>query len=405
MTHRSDSRKGHIYRDPRFRYRDEYSGREIERLTDYRGHTNHLYFTDPCWIEENRSMVIVSDRENRCNLFRLDIDEATITQLTNLEGPGRPSGSYSAANRRHYYAWNNRVLELAVDTLEEREIYRAPDGMQLSRPHATADGASVIVAESEIDREAAGRVSFAYAGFHRDFERRPLTRIVRIDLAGGRAEAVHEERRFITHINPSPAMPHIMTFCHEGPWHLVEQRIWGLNVRTGECWKIRDQEGADLAIGHEYWFADGEHIGYHGRSRSEATHTAGKHVFGYIRPDGSEPVERWFPFHSTHFCSLDEQLIAGDGSPAAVFTHQGVAQPFIQLFRWNDTEYDGPRILAYHRSTFNDQHAHPHPRLTPDGRHVIYTSDLTGYSNIYRVEIGDFEELPLLTDEVRPQHT
>jgi len=38
--------KGRIYTDPVFRYRDAYSGREIVRLTDYLGHSNHLYFTD-----------------------------------------------------------------------------------------------------------------------------------------------------------------------------------------------------------------------------------------------------------------------------------------------------------------------------------------------------------------------
>ena len=34
------------------------------------------------------------------------------------------------------------------------------------------------------------------------------------------------------------------------------------------------------------------------------------------------------------------------------------------------------------------------PRFTQDGKAVLYTSDLTGYSNLYMVEIGDFDELP-----------
>ena len=61
------------------------------------------------------------------------------------------------------------------------------------------------------------------------------------------------------------------------------------------------------------------------------------------------------------------------------------AQPFIQLFRRTDEGYEGPRILAWHRSTFNNQHAHPHPRFTPDGRYVLY---LTDYSNMYLVPVG-----------------
>ena len=97
-----------------------------------------------------------------------------------------------------------------------------------------------------------------------------------------------------------------------------------------------------------------------------------------------------------HFHSLDETLIVGDGTPAFVFTSDSPARPYIQLFKWDEEreEYVGPRILAYHRSTFNNQHAHPHPRFTPDGKAVIYNSDLTSYSNIYKVEVGDFETLP-----------
>jgi oligogalacturonide lyase len=102
-----------------------------------------------------------------------------------------------------------------------------------------------------------------------------------------------------------------------------------------------------------------------------------------------------FPFHSTHFHSLDERLIVGDGTPAAVFGDFD-AQPFIQLFKWDGGRYVGPRVLAHHRSTFNDQHAHCHPRFTPDGRAILYTSDLTAYANLYLVEIGDFDALPEL---------
>jgi hypothetical protein len=53
----------------------------------------------------------------------------------------------------------------------------------------------------------------------------------------------------------------------------------------------------------------------------------------------------------------------------------------------------------------NNQHAHCHPRFTPDreassessgggGKAVLYTSDLTGYSNMYLVEVGEFDKLP-----------
>jgi len=86
-------------------------------------------------------------------------------------------------------------------------------------------------------------------------------------------------------------------------------------------------------------------------------------------------------------------MIVGDGN--AVMAQD--AKPFTQLFRREGEGHSGPRILALHRGTFNNRPAHPHPRFAPDGRHVLYTSDLTGYSNMYLVEMRDFAHLPELT--------
>ena len=64
----------------------------------------------------------------------------------------------------------------------------------------------------------------------------------------------------------------------------------------------------------------------------------------------------------------------GDGTPASVFTSESKARPYIQLFNrralsaWDGERYVGPKILAYHRSTFNNQHAHCQARSV----HALY---------------------------------
>ena len=96
-------------------------------------------------------------------------------------------------------------------------------------------------------------------------------------------------------------------------------------------------------------------------------------------------------------------MIVGDGT-AAFHTP---ARPYIQLFKWNGTQYVGPKVLAYHRSTFNNQRARGVRRtaahLRSDALYaathascaaVLYTSDLMAYSNMYLVEIGNFDTLP-----------
>jgi oligogalacturonide lyase len=378
--------KGKVWHDPVYRYIDSVSGREITRLTDYRGHSSHFYFTDPCWLNGDRSFVFTSDRENRSNLFRYDLDTGAITQLTDLDGAGRPGGCVSPANGLLYYWWDAVLRELDPFSLSEREICEIHGPLvPRGRANPTADGAFVCTLLMDVPPASGPRIAYSYSRFREFFLAGPLSQIVRIDIATGRVEIVHEDRCYLGHVNTSPVLGEILTFCHEGPWHEVDQRIWGLNVRTGEAWKIRPQHG-ECAVGHEYWFADGVRIGYHGRSLKEP----GNHVFGCRTWDNREASEVSFPYHSTHFHSLDESLIVGDGTAA----FRDRAKPYIQLFRREGEEYGTPRVLAYHRSTFNDQHAHCHPRFTPDGKRVMYTSDLTAYSNIYLVDVGDIEELP-----------
>ena len=390
--------KGRVFNDPPFIYRDSYSGREIWQLTDYYGHSNHFYFTDPCWFNGNRSLAFTSDRENQSNLFRYDLDTACITQMTDLAGRGRPGGCVSQVTGEVYFWWGNKLHALHLETLEERILCEIePPLKPRGRANPTADGKYVCSMLQDEPPEDAPRISFAYSRFREFFLARPLSQIIRVEVATGKVEVIYEHKCYTGHVNTSPTRPEILTYCHEGPWAEVEQRIWGLNIQTGETWKIRPQDGSlgmrgGLAIGHEYWFADGERMGYHGRPREGK----GEHVFGHLRWDNTDHMEVSFPYHSTHFHSLDESMMVGDGTSA----FRDHPQAFIQLFRWDGECYVGPKALAFHRSTFNNQHAHPHPRFTPDGRAVLYSSDLTAYSNMYLVQVGDFDDLPDLADVV-----
>jgi len=377
--------RGKVFHDAGYTYTDRYSGRQVRQLTNFLGHSYGLYFTDERWYNNNRSMIFTADRDNASNFFSCDLDTGIVTQLTDSQSTAHLRGTLCPANNCFYYWPGDKVMELNLATLEERVIYTVPPTMiNRTSGSITADGKYVILLIQE-KVEAKG-VSFSYSQFEALFHARPFSQIMRIEIATGKAEVIHEDRCYMGHLNTSPRRPELLTFCHEGPWSWVDQRMWGLDILTGKCWKLRPQNDENLAIGHEYWFADGEHVGYHGRPREGH----GRHLYGFCRWDDTEHVEVEFPFFSAHFHSLDRSLIVGDGNPS--FAAEG--KPFIQLFKWNGEKYVGPKILAFHRSSFCDQHAHPHPAISPDGKYVFYNSDLTGYSNVYMVEIGDFDSLP-----------
>jgi oligogalacturonide lyase len=151
-----------------------------------------------------------------------------------------------------------------------------------------------------------------------------------------------------------------------------------MRISEGKPWQIRPRV-TNEAVGHEYWYADGIHLGYHGRY-------PGKHaVFGKVRFDNTGNVETECSEQTGHTHSNDESLIVGDGGTA------------VRLWKKGADTYAGPRMLVEHRSSFKIQEVHVHPRFTHDGSKVLYTSDWTGYGNVYLADLVDFDSLPEIT--------
>ncbi|MCY3905811.1 MAG: oligogalacturonate lyase family protein [Anaerolineaceae bacterium] len=391
---------GKEFRDKQVRYQDRLSGREITRLTGWMAHSWQFYFTHPCWIDGGRAFLFHSERDNAGNYFRYELATGAIVQLTDNQGEVFFNSCLAPATECFYH-WNGNTLqELDLNTLQERPVYEA-EAPFLPRGHgsqisATADGRHVVtILEGQPNVDDAVEQGAGYdPGFRSPFFDPPLSRLVRIDVASGEAQVLREERRYITHLNTSPTRPDLMTYCHEGPWHLIEERIHGLNVETGEEWNIRPQHG-EYSVIAEHWFADGETIGFRSHNRA-----ANDTRFGCIRYDNSGHVETVLPY-SRHFHSLDGSLVVGDGMPVYLLPgmlNTTVTWPCILLHeREGGGQGWGPaRVLAYHGSSFSGQRCHPHPHITPDGQHVLFTTNMSDYSNIYLAPIGDVGDLPLL---------
>ncbi len=362
-------------------YEDPTSGVTVRQLTDHKGHSHHLYFTNPGWHDGARRMLFGSDRMNRSNLFSVELESGEITQLTDLEkGAGFLAACVNPTREEAYFWYDRQAVALDLKTFEMRPLWDLPDGFRSSMMNCTADGRHVCagIVEDVSDRVKTP-LKFIYAGFAETHAARPLSRVMKIDAEAGGGEVVWEEKSWIGHVNTSPTQAHLLTFCHEGPWHKVDNRIWGLDLNTGEAWRIRPRD-ADESIGHEYWHADGIHVGYHGQWPD------GRKCFGRIKWDNTERFEVDFPHQTGHIHSNGFDLIVGDG-------YQDV---YVRVWKWNGKSFDGPRVLCEHRSSFHVQVVHVHPRFSPDGSYVVYTSDVTGYGNVYQVRVPEFESLPPL---------
>jgi oligogalacturonide lyase len=373
-----------VFPSERRSFKDPLSGADIEQLTNWRCHNYHLYFTNNGLWDGGRRLLIGSHRNNASNLFSVELAGGEMTQLTDYGPDDKVSFQNAFLNplaEAVYYSGDGELVALDLRTLKRRVLLRKPDGYNLGNHSVTADGKTVCVS---VGQDLSDRIRMdlknGYVGFHEYHAARPHCMIVGVPVGGGRERTIFEDRCWLGHINTSPTLNDKLTFCHEGPWHKVDQRMWMLDIPSGTAVKLRPQVPGE-AVGHEYWFADGKRIGYHGKKDGVAR-------FGWITADGTKGAEYDFPFVSWHFHSMDENLVVGDGKGD---------RKLLMLWRLRDGKYEEPRVLAENRCSFHSQVVHAHPRIFkgPDGRtKVLYTCDANGYGNVFIADAGDVEKLP-----------
>jgi len=208
-------------------YEDKTTGAKVKRLTGYKGHSHHLYFTNPGWYDGGGRMLFGSDRENRTNLFSIDLESGEITQLTDLDRGARFLGTTVNPTRPEAYFWcGRRLTAVGLNSLELRTLWEHPHGFRPSMINCTADGKYVC---GSISEDLSHRFNSDYHesrdGFRGTCEAKPLSRVFRAATDGSGCETIWEENSWIGHVNTSPTQPNLLTFCHEGPWAIVDNRI------------------------------------------------------------------------------------------------------------------------------------------------------------------------------------
>lgn len=383
------------YMSEKFTYIDKQTGAEVTRLTSWRTNSNHLYFTNNCFYDNGRKLVFASERDNAPNLYSLDLESGEIEQLTDLPVCEYPAGNFLQLTYVHaesavaVFFSDRQLMALDIKAKRTKEIFTVPDGYFNHIVSIGADGryAYTSIYENVSDRRQGNTLQDT-------FNAHPNSKIMKIAIDGSTSECIYEENNFIAHVNASPTDPDKLTFCHEGFWEQVDHRLWAMDIPTRKVWKLHECKPLE-AIGHEYWFADGRRIGYHGivncnRVGPTDEELLGMSQLGAVNFDGTEDKAYEFPFNMGHIYSDNEELIVGDGDRRG---------KYLRLWQLGKCGYEQPRALCMHNCSFKMQASHVHPRITPDGRHVLYTSDESGYNQLYIVKIpDDINTLPLLSD-------
>ena len=229
---------------------------------------------------------------------------------------------------------------------------------------------------------------------------KPRCRIVYIDLVSGASRTLVEENCWFGHVQIRPGDPDTIMFCHEGPYDLIDARLWLIQSDGSRYRRCREQPD-DLILTHEFWLPDGSRLAFVYRE------TTGEKIedIRMINPDTMKE-EIWMrcsPY--AHFiCDRQNRYMVGDAQGSDVPIHlldsekpceadkgkpEEVRNDFIYLV---DVEGRSEQRLCYHGTSWsaaygNPQDSHPHPCFTEDGKYVIFVSDREGTPCIYRVNL------------------
>ena len=230
-----------------------------------------------------------------------------------------------------------------------------------------------------------------YAGFKEKMFATKDGRVSVIRLDGSEFHDVFRDTHWLSHFQFSPDNPDIAMFCHEGPWNYVQQRIWMINMNTGDIWPCFRQTEDDC-VGHEFWAQNGDVIfdnrrgGHDGTiSNSKSQVYASEHVsaeipyFGFAHKDGKVYRKINMPFYCNHyFANGDLSMFAGD------------AVDDILLIQPAEDGTAKMKILAHHNTTWHYQRSHCHPTFSWDGKKLLYAADTDEWhDNLFLVDVPE----------------
>jgi len=376
-------------------FKDEKTGRTIRQLTA-NGNNVHLYFTENSFDAHTNEIIFRSDRasgEDRAphedpvyNLFRMDLDTGEMVQLTDeIESVSNVTKTPDSCIV--VYATGNKIKKLDTETGQLSTVYEEIGNYRLGAPSIGANRRYIAFCRNEKVNIPRGP---NYAGFK---DRYYLVKDGRITLAyldgSGWFDAFKDTHQ-LGHFQFCPDDSTLATFCHEGPWHLVTQRIWLLDFVSREarpCFRQHEQD----SVGHEFWtqdgyiFFDNRGPGHDGTITSDRTQAVATHVavkqseripfVGLVDRHGDLVRRIDMPYYCNHYhANSDNTILVGDDVDDLVLVDISGEEAKLA-------------VLCNHKTSWHTQFSHCHPTWSWDGSRILYASDYGGRVNLYMVEL------------------
>ncbi|WP_353612928.1 oligogalacturonate lyase family protein [Mangrovibacter phragmitis] len=374
-------------------YTDPDTGAEITRLTPPEVTCHRNYFYQKCFTNDGNRLLFAGAFDGNWNYYLLDIGKSVATQLTEGTGDNTFGGFLSPDDQFLYYVKNERaLLQVNLDTLAEREVYRVPEEWV---------GYGTWVANSDCTKLVGIEIAQSdwvplndWKIFHDFFHKGPHCRLLRVDLTSGESAVIHEEKNWLGHPIYRPFNDKTVAFCHEGPHDLVDARMWMVNEDGSNVRKVKEHAPGESCT-HEFWVPNGSALVYVSYLKGKQVRT----IFSYDPDTGANVALMQMPACSHLMSNFDGTLMVGDGSgtPVDVKDTSGYTienDPYLYVF---DVAKKACFRVARHDTSWDTfensrQVTHPHPSFTPDDKAVLFSSDKDGKPALYIAKLPQQRE-------------
>jgi oligogalacturonide lyase len=348
-------------------WKDDSTGYEITQWTSI-GSNHHPYFTVDPFINDS-TVVIFSDRSGSEQLYRLDLRSGVMTQMTNAGRVGKID--HLPRFRKLWFMDGSVLFEMDTRTFRSRRIYDFHETFTPIDISVTAD-AKYLVFSADQSRGRSG--TRAYGPFA----------LYRLDLNDTTVTKITPDLGFnISHVQTNPADPNLVLYCWQweapGREKLVGAapiRVWWVNIQGTDGGPFKQPFGFHRT--HEAWTPDGKFMTYAGNFRFGPQ--TGREVLGIQSIDGTTDLMYDAMVWHAHQTMFSDNI----HWTADLFNHD---DRYLMLFKRTNEKKLEPTVLFRHASSWAGQSSHPHPRFSPDGRCIIFSTDRTGTPQVYTVRV------------------
>jgi oligogalacturonide lyase len=371
---------------------DANTGHKVIRLSRREGTNEVFYFHQNPFTAAGDKMVFMGSTDKGRCAFTVDLKTLEIRQITTMN-----SGFEVVApkSRTLYYMSGDSVYSTHVDTLETREIAKVPHHYTWGRGFSVNADETMLAACYCLGEDKYYTSKMPRNQWIREIWKAKLPNaIYTIDVQSGRINEFYHENEWIGHVQFSPTDPTLIEFCHEGPGHDVD-RMWVIRSDGSGLRELHNKEYPRELQTHEFWSPDGAKVWCDFQTPSlpariapfmEAV-TYPRFYLASVDMQTYELKKYPYPmrYASRHInISQDQTMFCGDGEGGSFRLCR--SGKWIFLFTIENGKIHVQRLCSMAGHSWK-AYPEPNSHFTPDGKWVVFQSDVGGATQVYAVEV------------------